>query len=295
MNPGIWWMIAASTMLVAACGSASGTLAVAASGEQAAVEGWPFEADGEVVAMDDGWSIEMERVLVSVDELTLAGADGERAAVTLEPVVFDLHDGPTEIARFDAVPARRWERLDYRVSPPRAGARASGSVTDADVAHMIASGISMLLEARATHPEHGAFEISLGVPITISNERCEKEDGTDGVVVPASGVAQIELTFHLDHVFFDSYGEREPALRFEAWAAAAGDDRVVTLEDLASQPLADLRGLDGAPLRDPTGTPLAYDPGPSPLSSPDLRSFVLAAIATTGHLDGEGHCAYRVE
>ena len=104
--------------------------------------------------------------------------------------------------------------------------------------------------------------------------------------MPASSVAETELTFHLDHVFFDSLGDREPVMRFDAWAAAAGDDARVTLEDLAAQPLADLRGVDGEPLG------VAYDPGPTPLPSSDLRAFVIASITTVGHLDGEGHCAY---
>lgn len=278
----------------AACGTPSGSVVVTLGGEQAAEQGWPFEADGETFGFEDGWAMQMDRVIVSVTQLSLAGADGEVAAIDSDPVIADLSGGPVEAWRFDGVPARRWDDVSWRIGAPTATSRRVGAIDEAAVARMIDAGWSLLLEARVTHATHGAFEVSVGLPIEIDNVQCEEEDGTLGLVVPAGSVASPELTFHLDHVFYDSLGEREPLLRFEAWAAAAGDDRVVTLDDLASQPLADLRGLDGMPLVDQAGASLAYDPGPTPLASPDLRAFAIAAITTVGHFQGEGHCAYRV-
>ncbi|AKF06559.1 hypothetical protein [Sandaracinus amylolyticus] len=279
--------LAMMACLLAACGDARGTLAVRVGGEEAAERGWPLEIDGETIAFADGWSLEFDRVLASVVAFSIAGSDGERVALEVDPVVADLHGGQIEAWRFEALAARRWERLDWRIAPPTASARTIGGVQSEHVTRMSDAGWSMLLEGRATHPEHGAYELSLGLPLDVDNVRCELEDGTLGIVVPEGGVADTELTFHLDHVFFDDLGA-EPEMRFEAWAAAAGEDRVITLDDLASQSLADLRGIDGEPLG------VTYDPGATPLASGDLRAFVIAAATSVGHLNGEGHCEYDV-
>ncbi|UJR80831.1 hypothetical protein [Sandaracinus amylolyticus] len=279
------WIVLACVL--AGCSQAHGTLAVRLGGEAAAEHGWPLEIDGETIAFADEWSLEFDRVIVSVSAFSIAGGDGERVALEVDPVVADLHGGPIEAWRFEAIGARRWERLDWRIAPPTAGARTLGSVQSADVMRMIDSGWSMLLEGRATHPEHGTYELSLGLALDVDNVGCELEDGTLGIVVPEGGIADTELTFHLDHLFFDDLGA-EPEMRFEAWAAAAGEDRVITLDDLASQSLADLRGIGGGPLG------VTYDPGATPLASGDLRAFVIAVATSVGHLNGEGHCEYDV-
>ena len=273
-------------LVLAACGGdAAGVVEVSLGGEQAAEQGWPFEADGETIGFEDGWSMEVDRVVVSVTAFSLRGGDGEALELDVDPVVADLSGGPVQAWRFEGVPARRWEDVAWRIAPPTAAARVIGGARAEDVSRMVAEGLGMLFEGRATHPTHGTVEVSVGVPLAVDNQRCEQGDGTRGIVVPASGVAETELTFHLDHLFFDSLGEREAVMRFEAWAAAAEDGRV-TLDDLASQSLADLRRVGGEPLG------VAYDPGPSALPSGDLRAFVVAATTTVGHLDGEGHCAY---
>lgn len=282
--------LAAAGLIGAGCSASTGTVAIELGGEQAAEVGWPFEVDGETIGFSDGWSMSFDRVLVSVDGFALAGGDGERVALEVDPVIADLHGGPVQVYRFEGVPARRWDDVSWSIVPATSGARLAGGARSEDAQRMIDGGLAILIEGTATHPVHGDVGVSIGVPGTLHNQRCEQADGTLGVVVPASGVARAQLTFHLDHVFFDSLGEREPALRFEAWAAAAGDDDVVTLDDLASQPLADLRGIDGMPLQ---GAP--YDPGSVPLPSPDLGAFVREAITTIGHLDGEGHCHYERE
>jgi len=286
--------LAVALVLAPGCSGSSGSVAVSLGGEQAAEVGWPFETDGQTFGFADGWSMQMDRVIVSVSAIELSSADGDEAALGADAVIADLSGGPVEAWRFDGVQARRWDDVSWRIVVPTAETRRVGPVDEAAVSRMIASGWSFFLEAHVAHETHGEYEVSVGLPVEIDNLDCEHDDGTLGVVVPAGGVASPELTFHLDHVFYDSLGDREPLLRFEAWAAAAGDDRVVTLDDLASQPLADLRGLDGMPLADQAGAPLAYDPGPTPLATPDLRAFAIAAITTVGHFEGEGHCAYRV-
>lgn len=283
-------MIAA---LAAGCSStSSGSIELRLSGEQAAVEGWPFVADGETIAFADGWEVRVDRVLVSITGVHLRARDGDDADLALEPIVADLHGGDVQGWREDGVAARRWDDVGYTMATPPAGARLVGGAREDDVARMRERGWSLLFEGTATHAEHGTVTIELGMPETVLSERCQADDGTDGIVVPPSSTAVGQLTFHLDHLFFDSLTD-DAAMRFTAWAAAAGDDGRVTLDDLASQPLADLRGLDGEPLRDASGELLFYDPGSAPLGSEDLRAFTIENVTTIGHWNGEGHCDYR--
>jgi hypothetical protein len=51
----------------------------------------------------------------------------------------------------------------------------------------------------------------------------------------------------------------------------------------------------GATIMDAEGNPVVYDPGPLTLSERNLRGYVLAAVTTVGHFNGEGHCDYTVQ
>lgn len=90
--------------------------------------------------------------------------------------------------------------------------------------------------------------------------------------VPAGGVGELQITVHADHLFYDSLVSQEPALRFEAIAAADADgDGEVRMAELAATDIG------------------AYDPGNQAID--DLWSFLAAQAQTMGHVDGEGHCA----
>jgi hypothetical protein len=167
-----------------------------------------------------------------------------------------------------------------------------GTVTDAQITTMMAGGISYWLHGTAHHPMHHDVVLDLQIPMHTRMTACTNAmDMTDGLVVTPNGMADYQVTFHLDHVFFDSIVAPEPDLRFEAYAAAAGADFVVTFDDLASQPLADLHDIDGSPLME-GGAQIVYDPGSTPLATQDLRSFVYHQATTVGHFNGEGHCTY---
>lgn len=277
--------------LGAGCSGATGTLVVEASGEEAATVGYPA---GEI-AFADGWSLTFEQILVSVDGLSLVQGD-QRPALEAESTVIDLTDGDQVVWTLPALPAQRWSDVGYAIAVPTTASRRLGAVTESDVAAMIAAGASFRMLGTATHPTHGRYEVDLALPLRVRMTGCVSgRDGTDGIVIPASGTHTSQLTLHLDHLFFDSARAEEPSLRFEAWAAAAGADRIVTLDELAAQSLADLRGLDGMPLDDEAGAPIVYEPPSTGLPEPTLEAFVLAEALTIGHFEGEGHCDYAAE
>jgi hypothetical protein len=282
---------ALALVLVGGCGNqaSSGTLRMAASGEAAAVDGYPSSTG---VALADGWTMQWDFILVSLDAFYVSHS-GVRTSLETDPVIVNLHEALLEdVWTFPALPAQRYEDVGYQILAPVTASRRIGAVTDAQASTMIAGGISYWLRGTAHHPSHHDVVLDLQIPMHTSMTRCTNAiDMTDGLVVTPHGTASLQMTFHLDHVFFDSIVEAEPELRFEAYAAAAGSDFVVTFDELASQPLADLRDIDGTPLLE-GGTQIFYDPGSTPLATQDLRSFVYHQATTVGHFNGEGHCTY---
>lgn len=267
-------------------GSASLTITI--SGEEAALHGYPVGSGEDEIAFADGWSLQFSKVIVSLNNFELRTSDGEVAALTVDPVIADLHLGEPQLWTFDDVPARRWDRVGYRYAPPTAASRNTDGVDSNDVKRMIDEGYSFLVHATAEKGDR-KVELEYGFPFSLELTRCENgQDGTDGIVVRENGLDTAQITVHLDHLFFDSWAVDEPKLRFDAVAAVAPKDRPVTLDDLAKQDnLSDLKDADGEPLD------LAYDPGSSFDPVPkNLEEYVIAGATTTGHWNGEGHCVY---
>jgi hypothetical protein len=284
-------LVISMAALLAACGGAddgAATLAIHISGEQAALTGYPAKTGDGVIAFEDGWSMEVHKVIVSLAGFDLRTSDGDDARLDAEPVVADLHLGQPQLWRFEDVPAKRWDRVGYRYQPPTAASRNTDGVDPDDVARMSEQGYSFLLEATA-HKDDRAVELSFGFAFSLQLSKCQNgQDMTDGLVVRANGENQAQITVHLDHLFFDSWAIDDPKLRFDAMAAMAPADGPLTLDDLAKQDLlSDLKDAQGEPLE------LAYDPGSAFMPVPNnLEEYVTDAATTTGHWNGEGHCEY---
>lgn len=278
--------LACATLLLTACAPASnGSLRVFANGEEAAEGGYPTPGP-EPIAFADGWTMTFDHVLIGLSDFTVDGA-----VLAVDPVVIDLHEGRAELFTEMALPPGRAE-IGYSFAVVQPSFVAIGAVDAAARGRMEAAGASLYIEGTATHETHGTYTFELALPRGVVASECEQADGTLGIVVPENGVAEGDVTVHLDHLFFDSATAEEPALRFEAWAAVAGDDRRVTMDELATQDLADLIGVDGMPLDD-GGALVAYEPPATGLPSLDLRAYVLAQAITMPHWMGEGHCSYR--
>ncbi len=277
------------SMALVGCPQAAGTVEIEISGEEAATMGFPV---GDI-AFVDGWSVSFEHVFISVETFELS--DGTTAFRSdARSVLVDLAAGDQLVWTFPSVPAQRWPDVSWHIARPTAETRLLGSVTDADRAAMVADGVSFRILGTATHPTHGVIDIDLALPMAAHMEGCVSgRDGTDGIVVPASGTHRTQLTIHLDHLFFDSARAEEPSLRFDAWAAVAGADGTVTYEDLALQNLADLTNAEGMPLLDGEGNPVVYEPPSTGLPMQTLAAYVLAEAFTVGHFEGEGHCDYH--
>jgi hypothetical protein len=267
---------------------APGSLTVRASGEEAALSGYPVGEGEDEIAFADGWTLRFTHVIVSLTDFSLRTADGDDAELDAEPVVADLHLGEPALWEFAEVPAQRWDRVGFRYAPPSDDARKANDVDEDALALMSEEGYSLLV--RATAEKDGQeVELEYGFPFEIDHDGCVSGlDETDGLVVPDGAAAEAEITVHLDHLFFDTYAVDDAALRFEAMAAVAPADGPLTLDDLAAQDnLSDMVDTAGDPL-DPYDPGSAFQPVPQ-----DLRDYVIAAATTTGHFNGEGHCDYE--
>lgn len=291
------WVIAALVVGMAACGGDDGEgvgrLVVVVDGEEGARAGFPFTEDGETVAFVDGWTLRFDKYVTSLGEVRVAGADGAEAVADGGVYVVDLRKGAPTLFERDDVGARRWEQVSFAVRAPEAQVVNVNDVASADVQRMVSGGLTYLIEGVATKGDK-TVRLSWEVVAPVRNEDCTNgADGTQGVVVPVNSSAEARLTIHVDHAFFDSLGTEESALRFEAIAAAAGEDGVVTWEELASQPLTALKDTAGEPLRDEQGQRIVYDPGAAQLEAATLQAYIKFSMASQAHLNGEGLCTTR--
>ena len=138
--------LALALTLASGCASGAGDVRVFVSGEEAAVSGWPFEADGETIGFVDGWSLDVTRVLVAIEAFELRTREGDDAGLDTDAVVADLSGGDPLVWEEGGVPAQRWSDVRYRIAPPSASARGVGGASAADVAEMVAAAVDPLLQ-----------------------------------------------------------------------------------------------------------------------------------------------------
>ena len=281
-----WWC---ATLVVwglagTACDNvATGDVQVTMSGGDGTQRGLPD------TLFQDGWSIQFTRYLVSLGDVTLTSASGETHSSSRH-VLVDVQKGDIPLVELTGVPAGRWD-VGFRVSPPEARTElADGQVSAEDLAMMRERGFSYFVEGHATKQNEPVLRFRMGFPVNALMNNCiNGADGTQGIIVPEGSVARPEVTIHAEHMFYDRLGtHRGVQLRFEAIAATAGEDHVITPEGLATQELTDLRGRDGNELRDAQGQPVIYQPGAFDVRT--LQEFITQSVVDQAHLNGGGVC-----
>jgi len=239
----------------------------------------------------DGYAVEYEHALLSVSQFHLRTTDGEDANLEYSPAVVDLIPTPVTLFEADGVPAQRWDEVGFSSHPPDEKTR-NVNAPEALFELMIEKSYSFLQTGVLISPEGERSPFELGFPVRIDYFSCTAGDGKFGIVVPVNGEAETEVTWHLTHLFFDSFAE-DSAYRAEAMAAVYDGEQPVRTEDREEQPLGSLVGADGAPLRDQNGNPVIYIPPQDP-GVRSLRDFVLRS--RFGHFNGlSGSCNTEIE
>jgi hypothetical protein len=263
--------------------AAEGRVAIRVSAGEQAERGFPSHL------LEDGWSVQFTRYLVSTGGFTLTSDATGEVRRSARHVVLDLNKGDGELGALEGLSAGRWQ-VGFDVSPPPEGAEAGPQVSAGDVRRMRERGWAYWLEGVAVKAPAGVLRFEMGFPVDARMARCTNgADGTLGVVVPENSTAQAEVTVHAEHMLYDRLGTHKGVkLRFEAFAAVAGEDRLITTDELATQDLLSLRGLDGGELVDPGKGPVVYQPGSYAVRT--LLDFVSQSIVDQAHLNGGGIC-----
>jgi hypothetical protein len=266
----------AITTLLAGCGDSgdSGTAKFTTWGEEYIEEEIP------AAELIDGWTIKYDKFLVAFHNIEVANTRGEVAAtMSGSRLVDNVQPGRKDLASFSDLDAEAWDSVGYQIKPPVADSELL-SATAADRDMMIAGGLSIYVEGRATK-DAVTKTFHWGFPISTQYSDCEqseKEGGRLGIVVTNGGTDTSELTTHGDHLFYDRLQASNTtvvtSLRFDAMAAADtnGDDEV-TMAEL------------GAMTIDVT----KYNPSPFTVST--MGAFVTSLARTVGHFRGEGECS----
>lgn len=187
-------------------------------------------------AFADGWAVEFTRFEVSIADMGLLGVDAD-------PGTFDLTE-----------PSDGEGQLVGTIEVPNSEVASDGEYV---IERIEVEGIAQ--------KDDVTKQFSWTFDAVLEHSECQGQEG---------GVFQ--ATIHADHLFYDSLASEEPALRFEAIAAAdSDDDGDVTVSELEAADIGD------------------YDPG-SGGGVENLWQYLEAASKTVGHANGEGHCHVTV-
>ncbi|MAQ18749.1 MAG: hypothetical protein CMN30_28625 [Sandaracinus sp.] len=280
-------VLSLTLFLAASCGDTGGdsTLVVRAFALEEARLGIAPEQTA------DGFAVRFDHVILELEAFYARTTTGEDAALDPAPVLVELVPNAAEVFRFDGLAARRWDEVGFASAPPPAGVRLANDVDVALAEQMVAEGWSQLVTGTLVGTDGAEYPFAFGFPVAVTYRSCMSgSDRTLGLVTPVNGVAEAEVTWHLTHLFFDSFAE-DSSLRAEPFAAVFDGANPITFDDLRMQPLADIRGLDGEPLTDDRGNPVLYIPPAG--GAETLREHVLAS--RFAHFNGlEGFCNSEV-
>lgn len=232
--------------------SETGTLKLTANGEAFVREG---------LVSKDGWEVEFDHLYASIADMTAHQADPPFNADNDEAIVSEVEVTHAESTTVDlaapdiaevatlSAPAGRYNAVSWEMV----------AATDGP-----AAGSTIVAIGRARRGDRSiSFEIGVNLPLAYL---CGDYVGDERKgFLSAGGTAEVEATFHFDHVFGDAElpatdALNQEALGFEPLAALAEGDRLeIEMADLKSQ-----------------------------LSEADYMTLE-NAIVGLGHV-GEGHC-----
>ncbi len=194
-----------------------------------------------------------------------------------------------ELGVLDDLEAGQWDKFGYETPAATDKAQAVGDVDPAEVDLMIENGWTYWIEGRVLRAdaEGGPVTFVIQTEAATLFSDCGN-DGELGVTVVEDRTGTARITLHGDHLFFNSFpnGSEGSIKRLAGWVIAADkdDDGKVSTEDLKS--------LDATEVFSSTAG-YSLDGKPAELDIENALDFVRAQLATQGHLNGEGGCAWR--
>lgn len=249
----------------------AGPVTGAGGGEETAIPLFVFRSDAQGAALST-----TTRYALSYDVV----------AATMASTNVNLD--PSDLTAYQTMVTRRWTQFVEGAATYRGTAPAADSPF-------------------ATYPTSVRFTFGFGAPSAYVN--CANPDNgaedMPGVQPTPTGRARAQLTFHMDHAFWEALGREDPPLHFDHLAARAtgtGADALVTMDDLVGVVPTNLRDRMMRAVRDRGGQTMGYAArNPLALSLElggtaginDLRDFVAFSSRASGHLNADGLCAVR--
>jgi hypothetical protein len=279
-----------AALLGAACSdsatSGSGTVVVQTWGEEYIEEKIPVtvtENGMTETIVEDGWEIRYSKFLVNFKNIKL---QDEAGALAFESAPGKLVDhkkpGRKELFRGTNIAAKAWTKFSYQIAPVDATSVAINA-DPADLALMQQGKYSVYVAGelvKGTEKKSFAF----GFATATAYDACEAESGGKlqrGVVVGTGTTANVELTVHGDHLFYDDLAAGTAKVRVDPRVTADKDnDGVISQAELEAVKVLDLRDKYGQQ---------SFGVG-SNSSVVNLWAFEQALSRTIGHFQGEGEC-----
>lgn len=289
-----------SLVILTSCGDVSGSagsgdLALSVAANEAVRVGFPHVENGQPLEFVDGWSVKLDTFALSVKQVKITelneAGDGDVVAVMDQPMLVDMAStasGEADLMVLNDIEEGRHD-IGFSLETPGDDTIAQ----DSELLNLMRErGWSMVIRGVATpDPRHADFtepvSFDIGIALDVEYFDCiNGVDGTKGVVVAANRQNEAYIYPHLVHLFWDTLGAGNEQLRFDPMARVAGDDNVVTIEDLDGVDLTD------PALTDERGIPFYDDAGL--LDTYTLGAFVRRAMAESVHFNGIGFCKKRI-
>lgn len=260
------------TLAASACGG-TGSLELSTWGEAYIEEQIPAST------FEDGATVQYSKFLVVIRDFSLATKTGVKGPSQSSPMVVDVtKPGPTVLDTFDPLEARKWDEVSYAIAPS-SNAIGVGAISAADVALMQSSGDSIRVEGTVSR-DGKTKQFAWSFDVDTAYEHCTNRDYGDGVTVPTGGKAEVELTIHGDHLWYDDLQSADAKVRATAiMNADSNSDGTVTQEELQAVQL--------------TSLPLGQYGTAGASHVKTLHDFMRALSRTIGHFRGEGECDAR--
>jgi hypothetical protein len=249
------------------CSGPVGDVVVTAWGEEAATVGY-------TASQTDGWDIDLDHFVSAVGRVALADRRREREVASIDgPWVIDWTRwaSPAGLGRLEAQAERFHVGFDLVIPDP--GSEAMGQVDDSVIEEMMAQGWAHHVAGTATDGVR-VIHFAWGFDSPTRHTECENgEDRTQGIAVPVGGEARLQVTMHVDHLFWRTLGTEESPLAFQGIADAdEDDDGEVTVDELRARSVAEA----------------GYET--SGVNVQDLYAFIRYSLARAAHLNGAGLC-----
>lgn len=241
---------------------------------------------GDDVEDTRDYGVRFSKYLIAVGNVRLSKSSSGATASLPDVFIADLTqvgEQGIELGVIDNLRAGQWDRFGYETPAANSKTKKLGNVSDADFDQMVENGWTYWIEGEVLRVGEEPVSFVIQTETATVFEGCEL-DGEPGVAVSQDG-SSATLTIHGDHIFFNAFpSSSEGSIeRLAGWVVDADQDmdNQVSTEDLSS--------LDATEVLTSTR---GYSIAGAPIDVENVLDYVRGQLATQGHFNGEGECAW---